>query len=68
MEPYFFGDYEYKVSNDTYQYFPVINYTNEPYKIVELNIASNHGNPNYTCLYRIRVHGEIYSSPLKDST
>jgi SUN domain-containing protein 1/2 len=29
----------------------------ESYRYVELRITSNHGNPEYTCLYRFRVHG-----------
>eukprot|EP00455_Lapot_gusevi_P033328 TRINITY_DN3642_c0_g1_i1.p1 TRINITY_DN3642_c0_g1~~TRINITY_DN3642_c0_g1_i1.p1 ORF type:complete len:718 (+),score=133.21 TRINITY_DN3642_c0_g1_i1:70-2223(+) len=28
------------------------------YPAVRLEIQSNHGNPNFTCLYRVRVHGE----------
>lgn len=29
------------------------------YQIVELKILSNWGNPEYTCLYRFRVHGRL---------
>ena len=29
------------------------------FEIVELEIESNHGNAEYTCLYRIRVHGKV---------
>ena len=32
------------------------------YEIVELDIESNHGNLEYTCLYRIRVHGKVGGS------
>lgn len=28
------------------------------FQIVELRISSNWGHPEYTCLYRFRVHGE----------
>lgn len=31
------------------------------YEYVSLRIHSNHGNPEYTCLYRFRVHGEVVS-------
>ena len=24
---------------------------------IRINIESNWGNPNYTCIYRIRIHG-----------
>ena len=30
--------------------------------IVKLNILSNHGHPNFTCVYRFRVHGS-YAGP-----
>ncbi|XP_043260241.1 SUN domain-containing protein 1-like [Colletes gigas] len=31
----------------------------KPYEIVELKIHSNSGNNEYTCIYRIRVHGTL---------
>ncbi|CAF1087695.1 unnamed protein product [Rotaria sp. Silwood1] len=33
---------------------PVVEY-------IEVQVTSNWGNPNYTCLYRFRVHGDIQS-------
>jgi SUN domain-containing protein 1/2 len=30
---------------------------NKQFKLIELEIKSNHGHPEYTCLYRFRVHG-----------
>lgn len=33
--------------------------TDNIFSIVELRIESNHGHEEYTCLYRIRVHGEL---------
>ncbi|XP_058807725.1 klaroid protein-like [Phymastichus coffea] len=32
-----------------------------PIKIVMLEILSNYGNSYYTCIYRFRIHGKIYS-------
>ena len=29
-----------------------------PWTAVELRVLSNHNNPRYTCLYRLRVHGD----------
>ncbi|EEB13336.1 conserved hypothetical protein [Pediculus humanus corporis] len=58
-KPYLFGEYIYLDNDETLQYFPVAHPTSEKYQMVELKIASNHGNPNYTCLYRIRVHGNL---------
>ncbi|CAF4541318.1 unnamed protein product [Rotaria sp. Silwood2] len=26
---------------------------------IELRVTSNWGNPNYTCVYRFRVHGDL---------
>ncbi|XP_012149292.2 uncharacterized protein LOC100875464 isoform X1 [Megachile rotundata] len=57
--PVMFGDYEFVASDDNLQYFPVQNATIEgPYEYVELRIHSNHGQLEYTCLYRFRVHGK----------
>lgn len=59
-EPAIFGTYQYKVDDgaEPLQYFPVQNKTIVvPYEFVEMKIESNHGNGNYTCLYRVRVHG-----------
>ncbi|XP_026667232.1 uncharacterized protein LOC108622356 isoform X2 [Ceratina calcarata] len=58
LEPVMFGDYEFAASDDSLQYFPVQNITiDRPYEYVELRIHSNHGQLEYTCLYRFRVHG-----------
>ncbi|XP_071037834.1 uncharacterized protein [Parasteatoda tepidariorum] len=54
-----FGIYSYNLKGYPVQYFPVQNEFNQPFKFVELRILSNHGNSEYTCLYRFRVHGII---------
>lgn len=60
QEPVQFGKYVYKQNTTSLQYFPVQNMEiMDRYKIVELRIESNHGNPSYTCLYRFRVHGKL---------
>ena len=33
--------------------------TTEKWRVVELTIHNNHGHPDYTCLYRVRVHGNV---------
>ncbi|XP_076246899.1 uncharacterized protein LOC143186917 isoform X2 [Calliopsis andreniformis] len=56
--PVLFGDYEFIASDDSLQYFLVQNTTIETsYEYVELRVHSNHGQLDYTCLYRFRVHG-----------
>lgn len=58
-EPVKFGDYEFLETGTSLQYFRVKNAeVVGPYQIVELRIESNHGNTDYTCLYRFRVHGK----------
>ncbi|XP_018315610.1 uncharacterized protein [Mycetomoellerius zeteki] len=58
LEPVMFGEYEFTYSDESLQYFPVQNTEiNKPYEYIELRIRSNHGQLNYTCLYRFRVHG-----------
>ncbi|CAK9802684.1 Klaroid protein [Anthophora quadrimaculata] len=60
-EPVMFGDYEFAASADSLQYFPVQNTTIQtPYEYVELRVHSNHGQLEYTCLYRFRVHGKPF--------
>ncbi|XP_078611975.1 uncharacterized protein LOC144882202 isoform X13 [Branchiostoma floridae x Branchiostoma japonicum] len=51
------GNYRYDDNAEPLQYFPVQATDVKPYPIVELRILSNHGNPDYTCIYRFRVHG-----------
>ncbi|XP_011880580.1 PREDICTED: SUN domain-containing protein 2-like isoform X2 [Vollenhovia emeryi] len=59
LEPVMFGEYEFTANSDeSWQYFPVQNTEiKSPYEYVELRIHSNHGELNFTCLYRFRVHG-----------
>lgn len=52
------GEYSYDVNEDPLQYFPVEITSEKPYSYIELQIHSNHGNLEYTCLYRFRVHGK----------
>ncbi|XP_033218747.1 uncharacterized protein LOC117174105 isoform X2 [Belonocnema kinseyi] len=59
-EPVLFGDYEFVDSEESLQYFPVQNTSiKTSYEFVELRIHSNHGQLEYTCLYRFRVHGRL---------
>ncbi|CAL1272859.1 unnamed protein product [Larinioides sclopetarius] len=51
------GKYTFEIDGEPLQYFEVQNITSVPFSLVELKIHSNHGNLEYTCLYRFRVHG-----------
>lgn len=57
-DPWNFGSYTYSLNDSSIQYFAVENEA-PPVNLVELRIESNHGNLNYTCLYRFRVHGVL---------
>ncbi|XP_072337667.1 SUN domain-containing protein 1 [Scyliorhinus torazame] len=52
-----FGKYTYNEDGGTIQTFLVREESLKSYQIVELRIFSNWGHPEYTCLYRFRVHG-----------
>ncbi|XP_054710548.1 klaroid protein-like [Uloborus diversus] len=52
------GKYLYDIKEDPLQYFPIQNFIGEPFQYLELKIHNNHGNMDYTCLYRFRVHGK----------
>jgi len=53
------ASYTYNLDGKVQQSFSVTNTVafKTPFKVVRLNIDSNHGNPDYTCIYRFRVHG-----------
>jgi hypothetical protein len=47
----------YKLGNGIVQTFDIVN--DQKFNIVSFNILNNHGNNEYTCLYRLRIHGSI---------
>lgn len=57
-EPVKLGNYIYDFDGEPLQFFEVQN-RGHVFGIIEVRIISNHGNPNYTCLYRFRVHGKL---------
>lgn len=56
---FLFGDFTYDNNGPPIQYFEVQNQAKKAYEIVEFTVHSNSGNREYTCVYRIRVHGEL---------
>ena len=54
------GSFRYLDANKPVQTFQLLQpAASRPYDLVELKVASNHGNLAYTCLYRFRVHGKL---------
>ncbi|VDM15831.1 unnamed protein product [Hydatigera taeniaeformis] len=54
------GSFIYNEDGKPIQYFPVMARSDgKPTLFVELVITSNHGHPEYTCVYRLRVHGHM---------
>ncbi|XP_068280260.1 LOW QUALITY PROTEIN: SUN domain-containing protein 1-like [Nyctibius grandis] len=52
------GQYVYDEGGEPLQMFPVMEKSENAFQIVELKVFSNWGHPEYTCLYRFRVHGK----------
>ncbi|KAM4651574.1 SUN domain-containing protein 2 [Discoglossus pictus] len=52
------GTFTYNQHGDPIQTFPIEVSDTTSYQLVELRILSNWGHPEYTCIYRFRVHGE----------
>ena len=50
------GNIEYDIDNRAIQTFRFEN-SGVAVNKVKISVNSNWGNPNYTCLYRVRVHG-----------
>lgn len=52
------GQFTYDQDGEPIQTFYFQNPTVATYQVVELRILTNWGHPEYTCVYRFRVHGE----------
>ncbi|XP_067088756.1 SUN domain-containing protein 1 isoform X6 [Osmerus mordax] len=52
------GQYTYQDDGDSLQTFPVMEKNDKAFQIIEVRVLTNWGHPEYTCLYRVRVHGE----------
>ncbi|XP_063796555.1 SUN domain-containing protein 2 isoform X2 [Pseudophryne corroboree] len=52
------GNFTYNQNGDPIQTFPIQGENMSAYDLVELRVQSNWGHPEYTCIYRFRVHGD----------
>ena len=54
------GRFRYDADGPTVQTFEAFESTHESteFPAVTLRVTANHGHPDYTCVYRFRVHGE----------
>ncbi|OCT83121.1 SUN domain-containing protein 2 isoform X2 [Xenopus laevis] len=52
------GNFTYNQNGEAIQTFSIQGGDISMYQLVELRIQSNWGHPEYTCIYRFRVHGE----------
>ncbi|KAJ7322742.1 hypothetical protein JRQ81_019029 [Phrynocephalus forsythii] len=55
----FLGLFVYDTEGDIIQTFELRNGSSEFMSHVKLKVLSNWGHPNYTCIYRFRVHGDL---------
>lgn len=62
-EPILLGSFRYDYDGEPLQFFEAVNSEGLVFETIELRVLSNHGNPNYTCLYRFRVHGSVSNEP-----
>ncbi|GFO31380.1 sun domain-containing protein 1, partial [Plakobranchus ocellatus] len=51
------GNYTYEDNGTPIQHYDIQSRHPGIFQLVELRVQTNHGNPEYTCIYRFRVHG-----------
>ncbi|KAM4716314.1 uncharacterized protein FYW61_018865 isoform 2-T2 [Anableps anableps] len=51
------GNYTYDEDGEDLQTFTISEENDEAFQIIEVQVLSNWGHPEYTCMYRFRVHG-----------
>ncbi|XP_069506830.1 SUN domain-containing protein 3-like isoform X2 [Ambystoma mexicanum] len=55
----FLGEFTYDSEGDPIQTFQLVEGNSDNFKYIQLRVLSNWGNPDYTCIYRFRVHREL---------
>ena len=59
-------NFTYSTSGEPVQTFWLAEPSRESWQLVELEVHNNHGHPDYTCLYRLRVHGNVGPDTLRE--
>jgi len=59
MQPFHFGNFAYDIEGESAQSFPVEACSLDKFNFLEFRFESNHGNPNYTALYKLEIHGDV---------
>ncbi|XP_068784000.1 SUN domain-containing protein 5-like [Struthio camelus] len=55
------GTFTYDVGKEALQTFPLKEELSRAFQYIKLFVQSNWGNPEYTCIYRVQVHGKVAS-------
>ncbi|XP_052427540.1 SUN domain-containing protein 1 isoform X2 [Carassius gibelio] len=61
------GQFVYDEDGDALQTFFVSEEVPRAFQIIEMKVLSNWGHPEYTCVYRFRVHGKLVDEELTSS-
>ncbi|XP_016336574.1 SUN domain-containing protein 1-like isoform X1 [Sinocyclocheilus anshuiensis] len=61
------GQFVYDEDGDALQTFFVSEEVPRGFQIIEMKVLSNWGHPEYTCVYRFRVHGKLLDEELASS-
>ena len=51
--------FTYRSDGAPAQTFEIASRASRPVRAVQLRVRSNYGHASYTCLYRVRVHGDL---------
>ncbi|KGL79922.1 SUN domain-containing protein 2, partial [Tinamus guttatus] len=51
------GTFSYDLGGEALQVSPLKNTRNQAFPYIQVSIQNNWGNTEYTCLYRVQVHG-----------
>ncbi|KGL83087.1 SUN domain-containing protein 3, partial [Tinamus guttatus] len=51
------GAFQFDIEKDPMQFFPLKDELHKAFQYIKVNIQSNWGNKEYTCLYHLKLHG-----------